>query len=195
MARFRNGAFRQYGWSAFWGDTGGGLLAALIALPYGLAMASLMGLPDSPANAVVVDSTSSPPTIYVGTDVGVFSSSTVTPNWTELGPAPISGMAGYLPNVAVTALRLFNFGGSKKLRASTYGRGIWEFTLGPDFQVSFSSNSLTAFVGQTAVFNGTLTALNGYASRVDLSCAAPKPPICSGGGFLSLAPRSAADLT
>ncbi len=45
MARFRNGAFRQYGWSAFWGDTGGGLLAALIALPYGLAMASLMGLP------------------------------------------------------------------------------------------------------------------------------------------------------
>jgi len=137
------------------------------------------GLPDSPANAVVVDSTSSPATIYVGTDVGVFSSSTVTPNWTELGPAPISGMAGYLPNVAVTALRLFNFGGSKKLRASTYGRGIWEFTLGPDFQVSFSSNSLTAFVGQTAVFNGTLTALNGYASRVDLSCAAPKPPICS----------------
>ena len=45
MARFCNGAFRRYGWSAFWGDTGGGLLAALIALPYGLAMASLMGLP------------------------------------------------------------------------------------------------------------------------------------------------------
>src|SRR2546423_5270833 len=36
---------RKYSWNAFWGDVGGGFLAALIALPYGLAMASLMGLP------------------------------------------------------------------------------------------------------------------------------------------------------
>jgi SulP family sulfate permease len=43
--RFRNWAFRGYSWGAFWGDAGGGFLAALIALPYGLAMASLMGLP------------------------------------------------------------------------------------------------------------------------------------------------------
>jgi Sulfate permease and related transporters (MFS superfamily) len=35
----------KYSWSAFRGDLGGGFLAALIALPYGLAMASLMGLP------------------------------------------------------------------------------------------------------------------------------------------------------
>jgi SulP family sulfate permease len=45
VARFRNGAFRKYSWSAFSGDIGGGFLAALIALPYGLAMATLMGLP------------------------------------------------------------------------------------------------------------------------------------------------------
>jgi len=43
--RFRNWASRGYSWGAFWGDAGGGFLAALIALPYGLAMASLMGLP------------------------------------------------------------------------------------------------------------------------------------------------------
>src|SRR6266478_5633281 len=35
----------RYSWAAFAGDCSGGLIAALIALPYGLAMASLMGLP------------------------------------------------------------------------------------------------------------------------------------------------------
>lgn len=35
----------RYSWSRFLGDSSGGLIAALIALPYGLAMATLMGLP------------------------------------------------------------------------------------------------------------------------------------------------------
>jgi len=38
-------AGKGYGWTRFLGDCSGGLVAALIALPYGLAMASLMGLP------------------------------------------------------------------------------------------------------------------------------------------------------
>src|SRR5438067_885659 len=41
MTRFRF----HYSWAAFAGDCFGGVIAALIALPYGLAMASLMGLP------------------------------------------------------------------------------------------------------------------------------------------------------
>jgi len=36
---------RRYGWPQLGGDLSGSLIAALIALPYGLAMASLMGLP------------------------------------------------------------------------------------------------------------------------------------------------------
>jgi SulP family sulfate permease len=36
---------KGYGWAGFFGDCSGGVIAALIALPYGLAMASLMGLP------------------------------------------------------------------------------------------------------------------------------------------------------
>jgi SulP family sulfate permease len=36
---------RGYSWTGFLGDCSGGAIAALIALPYGLAMASLMGLP------------------------------------------------------------------------------------------------------------------------------------------------------
>jgi SulP family sulfate permease len=35
----------EYSWHEFFGDCFGGMIAALIALPYGLAMASLMGLP------------------------------------------------------------------------------------------------------------------------------------------------------
>ncbi len=35
----------RYGWTQLLGDCSGGVIAALIALPYGLAMASLMGLP------------------------------------------------------------------------------------------------------------------------------------------------------
>ena len=101
-------------------------------------------LPDAPANAVLVDGPAR--TVYVATDVGVFTSSTGNPSWIEVGPLPAPGSAaGFLPNVAVTALRMFNFSGTKKLRASTYGRGLWEFTLaeGPDYQFTSPANVLT----------------------------------------------------
>ncbi len=141
------------------------------------------GLPDSPANAVVVDSgsTSSNGMAYIATDVGIFASSTGSAGWTEVGPAPSSGTAGYLPNVSVTALRIFNSGGSKHLRASTYGRGIWDFNLvvTPDFQFGFNTTSQTIFPTQTATYNGTLTALNGYNSSVALSCTGTKPSTCT----------------
>ena len=94
--------------------------------------------------------------------------------WTELGPSSSSQQSGFLPNVAVTALALFNSGGQKLLRASTYGRGVWQFNLiaTPDFQIAVSNTPLTAFVGTTPTFNGTITAVNGYNSSVTLSCTA-----------------------
>jgi hypothetical protein len=119
--------------------------------------------------------------VYVATDVGVFSSSTGSPVWTEVGPAPSSVQAGYLPNVSVTALRIFNSGGMKHLRASTYGRGIWDFNLAvvPDYQFSFTTSSQTIFPTQNAVFNGTATALNGYNSSVALTCTGTVPSTCN----------------
>jgi len=141
-----------------------------------------MGLPDSPANAVVIDpgTTTSNGMVYLATDVGVFSSSTGGAVWTEVGPAPGSGSAGYLPNVPVTALRIFNSGGNKRLRASTYGRGIWDFNLVvvPDFQIAVSNSTQTIFPTQSAIYNGSLTALNGYNSSVALSCTGTKPASC-----------------
>ncbi len=69
-------------------------------------------LPDAPVNAVLLDAGSK--TIYVGTDVGVFSSGTSAASWAEVGPAPGSGQAGYLPEVPVTTLRMFNSAGDKE---------------------------------------------------------------------------------
>jgi hypothetical protein len=139
-------------------------------------------LPDSPVNAVVVYPALAQ--VYVGTDVGVFASSTSTPDWTELGPNPATNRAGFLPNVAVTALAVFASGGQQLLRASTYGRGVWEFNLvvTPDFQMSVPNPNLTVFPTQTAVFTGTITALNGYANSVTLTCAtgaSAAPSVCS----------------
>ena len=123
-------------------------------------------------NAVVVDPTAH--IVYVGTDVGVFQSPTSSAAWTELGPMSSSQQSGFLPNVAVTALALFNSGGQKLLRASTYGRGVWQFNLiaTPDFQIAVSNTPLTAFPGTTPTFNGTVAAVNGYNNSVTLSCIA-----------------------
>jgi len=141
-------------------------------------------LPDAPANAVLVDPGSMPTngTVYVATDVGVFSSSTAAPNWTEVGPVPNSGQPGYLPNVAVTALGMFiDSAGNKWLRASTYGRGVWQLSLvaTPDFFLTISNTPQTVYVGQEpAVFNGEAFAIGGYNLPVSLTCVAgaTQPP-------------------
>ena len=136
-------------------------------------------LPNAPVNALLVDSVGQ--VVYAGTDVGVFVSSTASGSWTEVGTAPAPGASGYLPNVPVTAIRLYSLGGTRKLRVSTYGRGIWEYTLalGPDYTNVISNTPQTIFPGQTATFNGTLTALNGYASKVNLSCTGTPPTNCN----------------
>jgi hypothetical protein len=79
-------------------------------------------------------------------------------------------------------VRLFKSAGTKLLRASTYGRGVWEFSLvtTPDFQFSFSnSTNQTIFPTQSATYNGTLTATNGYNSAVTLTCTGTAPTTCT----------------
>jgi hypothetical protein len=141
-------------------------------------------LPDAPVNAVLVDSSTSPSTVYVGTDVGVFSSTSSSASWSEVGPAPSSGAGGFLPNVAVTALRMFSITGTKKLRASTYGRGIWEYNLitTPDYQMNSTNSPLSILPGASADITVNVVATNGYTSAVNLSCTAgttAAPPGCA----------------
>ena len=138
------------------------------------------GFPDAPVNALLVDSQAG--RIYAGTDVGVFFSSTTIANWNEAGPAPGPGVSGFLPDAPVTALQLFNpDAGTKTLVASTYGRGIWNYALvtSPDYKNAISNTPQTVFPTQTATFDGTLTAKNGYASLVNLSCSGAAPSTCT----------------
>src|SRR4029077_8629314 len=110
----------------------------------------------------------------VGTDVGVFQSITSSASWSEVGPSSNSGQSGFLPNVAVTALAMFNFAGQKLLRASTYGRGIWQFSLlsARDFGIAIADTPQTVSSIQTATFNGTVTAQGGFTDSITLTCTA-----------------------
>jgi hypothetical protein len=93
-------------------------------------------LPNIPANSLIFDS-EFPNIMYVGTDIGVFQSVNGGTNWIEMG-------SGSLPSAPVSHLEVFHASGVKKLRASTYGRGVWETNLptGAIPLVSFSSYSV-----------------------------------------------------
>ena len=58
---------RRYSWERLGGDCAGGMIAALIALPYGLAMAALMGLP--PILGVFTSILTTPITALLGRNV------------------------------------------------------------------------------------------------------------------------------
>src|SRR5262249_20142843 len=54
---------------------------------------------------------------------------------------------------------------------STYGRGVWEISLGPDYVLSLPAVSTTVESNSpSASFNGLLIPFNGYSSAVNLSC-------------------------
>lgn len=90
----RRGA--RYGWAQLGGDAAGGAIAALIALPYGLAMASLMGLPPI---------------------LGIFTSILTAPVIALLGrnPVLIGGTASATVPFIAAAVRSQGIGGAAKV--------------------------------------------------------------------------------
>ena len=133
-------------------------------------------LPDAPADSVLVDS-ADPAHIFAGMDVGIFETRNTGATWTEVG-------AG-LPNVPATRLLLFDGAGVRKLRASTYGRGIWEISLPPvpffSFQVApGASPAASVSAGQAATYNLALASNNGFSGAVSLACSGlPSGATCS----------------
>jgi SulP family sulfate permease len=85
-----------YGWRRLAGDAAGGTVAALIALPYGLAMAQLMGLPPV---------------------LGLFTSILTAPITAALGrnPVLIGGTASATVPFIAAAVRADGIGGSAKI--------------------------------------------------------------------------------
>ena len=74
------------------------------------------GLPNVPVNCAAVDKNSDE--VYLGTDLGVYIS-TSTGSWERYGTD--------MPNVVISDLDIQY--GTNKLRAATFGRGLWEVTL------------------------------------------------------------------
>jgi hypothetical protein len=137
----------------------------------------LTALPNAPVNALLVDPQGA--VIYAGTDVGVFVSSTTAPSWTEAGPVPGSGVSGFLPDAPVTALQIFNDNvGTKTLVASTYGRGVWNYALLPNFSITVTATSNATITTQNVTWNGVMTALDGFTGTVALSCGTGHPGTC-----------------
>jgi hypothetical protein len=75
-------------------------------------------LGDIPVLSVVIDHANDP-IIYVGTELGVYAKAMSATVWVLYNPG--------LPNVAVKELDIMY--GSNTLRAATWGRGLWQYTL------------------------------------------------------------------
>jgi PKD repeat protein len=77
------------------------------------------GLPNLPANCIVYQNGSTSDALYVGTDVGVYYRDNTASSW-------VAYNAG-LPNVIIKELEIQY--GISKLRAATFGRGVWQSDL------------------------------------------------------------------
>ena len=107
-------------------------------------------LPNLPVNCILHDSNTSDESLYIGTDVGIFYRNNTLGDW-------ISFSNG-LPNVVVRELEIQR--SSSKLRAGTYGRGLWESDL-YNSAAAPNTPSITSFtptsgdVGTSVTLNGT----------------------------------------
>jgi photosystem II stability/assembly factor-like uncharacterized protein len=91
------------------------------------------GLPNLPINTIVYRNNSPRDIIYIGADIGVYYRDS-TSGWIPFSTD--------LPNVAIRDLEIFYPSG--KIRAGTYGRGVWESALHINIPLSISFNNFSA---------------------------------------------------
>jgi photosystem II stability/assembly factor-like uncharacterized protein len=150
-------------------------------------------LPNTPVDWIIVDPKTAG-TIYIGTDIGAYYTSSYGTSWSVLG-------AG-LPNVAVTGLVLFN-GSPYTLRASTHGRSVWDLplaglpaapditSLSPDSEGVGSPSFLLTVNGggfdttSTVEWNGSVTGLsmNHYVNSSQLTVMVSASLLSAAGAF------------
>jgi len=89
------------------------------------------GLPNLPVMSIAYYKVATDRNVlFVGTDVGVYVKDGIN-NWVPFNTG--------LPNVVVTELEILYTGGTNKLRAGTFGRGLWETTIDAALPVELSS--------------------------------------------------------
>jgi photosystem II stability/assembly factor-like uncharacterized protein len=116
------------------------------------------GLPNLPAMSIVQYKVATDrDVLFAGTDVGVFVKNGSN-NWQTFSNG--------LPSVVVTELEIFYGGATNKLRAGTYGRGLWETNIDVVLPVQLVS-FVGSFEGNTAKLEWqTVTETNNYGFNV-----------------------------
>jgi hypothetical protein len=105
-------------------------------------------LPDSPVNALAIDWSTSPATIYAGTDVGVFWSNDGGTNW--------ANTSANLPTVVIMDLKIDAT--ANRLIVGTHGRGVWSAplpTVAPAVPTISSFTPSSGGTGSTVTITGT----------------------------------------
>lgn len=129
-------------------------------------------LPDVPLNSIARDPADPENTLYVATDLGVFTSVDAGSNWSN-ATQPLG-----LPNVECTSIQAHDRRprGSGYLNVATFGRGMWRFDLPtvavPNLQVR---QTLQRGPSSEIVLNLTITNTGGLANEVQISSAALRP--------------------
>lgn len=119
------------------------------------------GLPNIPANCIIQNKLeTSQVQLYVGTDYGIYLKNG-TEDWILFSNG--------LPNVVVTELDIYydlETPENSRLRASTYGRGLWESDLNLSGNYAPFMNTVTATDIDTSSANLTGEILNDFSSNV-----------------------------
>jgi hypothetical protein len=123
----------------------------------GASWADVSGdLPNTPVNSLLIDP-EMPSTLFVGTDVGVFYTTSGGSTWNSL----VNG----LPRIAVVGLTLHD--PSRTLRASTHGRGAWDINIPRPLQITSISHPASNTVHLQGI--GVANATNRIEWSPDLS--------------------------
>jgi Bacterial Ig domain/Secretion system C-terminal sorting domain len=121
------------------------------------------GLPSIPAECFVTQNNATG-VVYVGTDLGVYYSANSGTTWTAFN----TGM----PGLVIKDLEIFYPTG--KLRAATYGRGVWESTLegfvvnnAPSVAIASPANGSSYTAPASVVINANAADTDGSITKVD----------------------------
>jgi Abnormal spindle-like microcephaly-assoc'd, ASPM-SPD-2-Hydin len=121
-------------------------------------------LPDAPVNAVLVDP-ADPAIVYVGTDVGVYVTTSIA-QCAIVSQNCWSAYGAGLPAVRVTTLSAVDSNGETWLRAGTKGRGVWQAELA---STALKSTTATATIAPaTLVFAAQAVATTSGAESLTI---------------------------
>jgi len=104
-------------------------------------------LPNVPFNCIEFDNTSANDAVYAGCDVGVYYMDNTTSGWIYFNTG--------LPRVIIDELEIHY--GTGKIRAATFGRGMWESPLYSPTGIAYHPSTLNTFSVYPNVSSGHFT--------------------------------------